>query len=369
MHSITLPSLRIGRLEAELPIIQGGMGVGISLSGLSSAVANMGAIGVIAATGIGMMEPDFVTNFHGANDRALRREIALAREKTDGIIGVNVMVALTDFNELVLGAVEEGADLIFMGAGLPLKELPLDRIRNHNAEAVPIVSSARAATLIFKHWSRTYHHIPSAVVVEGPKAGGHLGFKKEQIEDPNYNLANLLVEVIAALEPFRDEYQIPIPVIAAGGIFTGADIYKYLQLGAAGVQMATRFIATEECDASPAFKQSLIDCTEEELIIIDSPVGLPGRAVRNQFLIDVAAGVRKPFKCPWKCLKSCDFRTVPYCIALALTNAKQGYLQDGFTFSGANGYRLEKITTVPGLMEEIKSEYAAAVSEAEAVIE
>lgn len=345
-----------------MPIIQGGMGVGISLSGLASAVANMGAIGVIAATGIGMLEPDFVTNFHGANDRALRREMALAREKTKGIIGVNVMVALTDFNELVLGAVEEGADLILMGAGLPLKELPLDKLRKSDAEAVPIVSSARATRLIFQYWSHNYHHVPNAVVVEGPKAGGHLGFKKEQINDSNYCLDKLLAEVLAALAPFQDEYQKQIPVIVAGGIFTGTDIYKYLQLGAAGVQMATRFIATEECDASLEFKQSIINCKEEDLIIIDSPVGLPGRAVRNQFLTDVAAGVKKPFKCPWKCLKSCDFRTVPYCIALALTNAKQGFLKDGFTFSGANGYRLEKITTVHELIEEIKSEYAAAAT-------
>jgi nitronate monooxygenase len=367
MHNLTMPSLRIGRLEAKLPIIQGGMGVGISLSGLASAVANMGAIGVIAATGIGMLEPDFVTNFHGANDRALRREMALAREKTDGIIGVNVMVALSDFNELVLGAVEEGADLIFMGAGLPLKELPLDRIGKSNAEAVPIVSSARATRLIFQYWSHNYHHVPNAVVLEGPRAGGHLGFKKEQINDSNYNLEKLLAEVLAALEPFQDEYKKQIPVIAAGGIFTGADIHRFLQLGASGVQMATRFIATEECDASMEFKQSIINCREEDLIIIDSPVGLPGRAVRNKFLIDVAAGVRKPFKCPWKCLKSCDFHNVPYCIALALTNAKQGFLEDGFTFSGANGYRLEKITTVPELMEEIQNEYTEAVNKAEAV--
>jgi nitronate monooxygenase len=362
MHSFAMPSLRIGRLESKLPIIQGGMGVGISLSGLAAAVANEGAIGVIAATGIGMLEPDFVTNFHGANDRALRREIALAREKTKGIIGVNVMVALTDFNELVLGAVEEGADLILMGAGLPLKELPLDKLRKSDAEAVPIVSSARAARLIFQYWSHNYNHVPNAVVLEGPKAGGHLGFKKEQINDSKYDLEKLLADVLATLVPFQDEYQKEIPVIVAGGIFTGADIYKFLQLGAAGVQMATRFIATEECDASLEFKQSIINCKEEDLIIIDSPVGLPGRAVRNQFLVDVAAGVKKPFKCPWKCLKICDYRTVPYCIALALTNAKQGFLKDGFTFSGANGYRLEKITTVHELMEEIKSEYAAAVN-------
>jgi len=357
-----MPSLRIGRLESKLPIIQGGMGVGISLSGLASAVANEGGIGIIASVGIGMLEPDFMTNFHGANDRALRREISITREKTKGIIGVNVMVALSDFNELVQGAVEAGADLVLMGAGLPLKELPLNKLRKSDTEAVPIVSSGRAAKLIFQYWSHNYHHVPNAVVLEGPLAGGHLGFKKEQIEDSNYSLDKLLTEVLAALEPFQDEYKKEIPVITAGGIFTGADIYKFLNMGASGVQMATRFIATEECDASLAFKQSLINCSKEDLIIIDSPVGLPGRAVRNQFLDDVSSGIKKPFKCPWKCLKICDFHNVPYCIALALTNAKQGFLEYGFTFAGANAYRLDKITTVHELVEEIKSEYQEAVA-------
>ena len=365
MNSRKMPRLKICELEAKIPIIQGGMGVGVSLSGLASAVANEGGIGVIATAAIGMLEPDFSTNFREANKRALRKEIRKAREMTDGIIGVNLMLALSDYYELVQIAVDEGVDLVLLGAGLALKNpetLPLDRLRKISTKIVPIVSSARAAKIIFQYWARNYDHVPDAVVVEGPLAGGHLGFKKEQINDPDYRLEKILPEVISTIKTFEQQFNKSIPVVAAGGIYTGADIHKFIQLGAQGVQMATRFVATHECDASIEFKKAYVKCKEEDLVIIDSPVGLPGRAIRSEFINDISAGMKKPFKCPWKCLKTCDFRKVPYCIALALTNAKKGKLEDGFAFAGSNAFRVDKIVSVKELIGTLLVEYEKATS-------
>lgn len=363
MWSTKIPRLRIGELEARIPIVQGGMSVGISLSGLAAAVANEGGIGIIGAAAIGMLEPDFKTNYRQANKRALAKEIRKAKEMSDGAIGVNIMVALSDYDDLVLTAVDEGADLLFLGAGLPLKlpsTLSLNSLQESSIKVVPIVSSARAAKIIFQHWAKRYDYVPDAVVVEGPLAGGHLGFKKEQIENPDYALEKLVPAVVSAIEPFEQRFNKNIPVIAAGGIFSGADIAKFMHLGAQGVQMATRFVATSECDASIAFKELYIKCSKKDLVIIDSPVGLPGRAIRNSFLDDVSAGVKKPFKCPWKCLKPCDFRKSPYCISRALTHAKQGDLEDGFAFAGANAYRVDKITSVHELIESLLKEYEEA---------
>ena len=364
MNPAKIPSLKIGDIEARIPIVQGGMSVGISLSGLAAAVANEGGIGVIGAAGIGMLEPDFKTNYREANKRALSKELRRARDLSDGVIGVNIMLALSDYDDLVKVAVDEGADLLFLGAGLPLKlpkTLSLERLQQVRTKVVPIVSSARAARIIFQHWAKRYQHIPDAVVVEGPMAGGHLGFKKEEIDDPNYALEKLVPAVIEAIEPFEQQFGKEIPVIAAGGIFTGADIARFMRLGAQGVQMATRFVATYECDASPAFKEMYLKCRKDDLVIIDSPVGLPGRAIRNDFLDDVARGIKKPFECPWKCLKTCDYRTSPYCIARALTNAKKGKLSDGFAFAGANAYRVEKITSVHELIDSLLDEYEKAM--------
>ncbi len=360
-----IPELRIGDLVAKVPIVQGGMSVGISLSGLASAVAKEGGIGVIGAAGIGMLEPDFKTNFREANKRALRKEIRKAREATDGIIGVNIMVALSDFDDLIITAIEEGIDIIFMGAGLPLrppKGLTSEKIKNLRTKFVPIVSSAKAADLIIRHWLKNQDKIPDAIVVEGPKAGGHLGFKREQIDDPAYQLEVIFPQVLEVVKKHEEKLGVKIPVIAAGGIYTGRDIYKYIEMGAKGVQMGTRFVATYECDASDAFKEAYIRCKKEDIIIIQSPVGLPGRAIRNEFLEDVERGMKKPFTCPWKCLKTCNYKESPYCIALALTNAKKGYLDNGYAFIGANGYRVNKIVHVKELIEELIKEYEEAAS-------
>ena len=370
MHIEKFKALKIGNLQINLPIIQGGMGIGISLSGLACAVANEGGVGVIATAGIGHTEADWDTNPKTADIRALKKEIRKAKAGTDGIIGINIMVALSDFDDLVQCAVDEGADIIFMGAGLPIslpKTLPLDKLSELATRFVPIVSSARAAEIVFRAWQKRYSHVPDAVVVEGPMAGGHLGFKKDQIDNPEYTIEKILPEVIAVVEPYEQRCGRSIPVIAAGGIYTGADIYRFMKLGAQAVQMGTRFVATHECDASPKFKQAYIDSGRENIIIIDSPVGLPGRAIGGKFFDRLASGAKETFRCHWKCLKSCNFMKVPYCIASALTNAKKGNLNEGFAFAGANAYRVERITSVKELVETLVAEYMAEQSKEQIV--
>jgi NAD(P)H-dependent flavin oxidoreductase YrpB (nitropropane dioxygenase family) len=355
-----MPKLKIGDAVARLPIVQGGMGVGISLSGLASAVANEGGIGVIAANSIGMLDPEYYAKNKDANSIILRKEIRKARKKTSGLIGVNIMVAVDDYPDLVRVAIEEKIDIIFLGAGLPIKGIPVEDLRQAGVKVVPIVSSARAAGLIFKSWSKKYKDIPDAVVVEGPKAGGHLGFKAEQIDDPDFALEQILPDVVAAIKTFEGKYQRAIPVIAAGGVYTGADIYKVLKLGASGVQMGTRFVATPECDANIRFKESYVACREDDIEIIKSPVGLPGRAIRNRFLKDIAAGKKIGFKCAWRCLKSCDIKNARYCISLALDNARKGILDKGFAFAGSNAFRVDKIVSVNELLQELIHQYQSA---------
>jgi nitronate monooxygenase len=354
-------ALRIGDLTASLPIIQGGMGVAVSLAGLAAAVANEGGIGVIACAGIGMIEDDLFSNFLAANTRALRKEIRRARSLSAGILGVNIMVALSNFGELVKTALEEEIDIIFSGAGLPL-DLPHYLRACDRTKLVPIVSSGRAAKIIAKRWTERYNHPPDAVVVEGPLAGGHLGFKPEQIGDPAYALELLLADVLTELPPFQAKAARPIPVIVGGGIYTGADIHKFLQLGAAGVQMATRFVTTHECDASLAFKQAYIRSAQEDIVIIKSPVGMPGRAIRNQFIDDVNSGQKVPFTCPYHCIITCDCVNSPYCIALALINAQRGRMDQGFAFAGQNAYRATEIVSVKELVGTLLKEYDAAAA-------
>ena len=360
MKQTGMPKLRIGDLKIKIPIIQGGMAVGISLSGLASAVADAGGVGVIATAGIGMMEPDYNTDFKKANQRAFRKELRKARQSTEGVIGVNIMVALSDFQDMVRIAVEENADIVLLGAGLPLKDLDIlipQKSGEKKPKVIPIVSSSRAVKVIFQYWQKNYQHVPDAIVLEGPMAGGHLGFKKEQINNPEYSLEKLLPETIEVLKPFAKDFSKNIPVIVAGGIFDGRDIFRFLQMGAQGVQMATRFVATKECDASEKFKQAYLDCSEDDLVLIDSPVGLPGRAIKNQFLQEVFEGNKKPFRCYWKCLKTCDFKKAPYCIASALTHAQKGELKDGFAFAGANAYRVREVIPVSKLMTNLVKEY------------
>lgn len=358
-----LSPLVIGDKIAPLPIVQGGMGVGISLSGLASAVANIGGIGVIAAAGIGMHESDFYSNFLQANTRALTREIRKARLLTGGILGLNIMVALTNYGDLVRTAIEEEIDVIFSGAGLPMN-LPQFLDSTSKTKLVPIISSGRAAALICRRWLTKYDYLPDAFVVEGPKAGGHLGFSEAQIFDPAFSLERLVVEVVEQVRPFAEQCGRPIPIIAAGGIYTGADMRAIMELGADAVQMGTRFVATHECDASTEFKQAYLDARAEDIVIIHSPVGMPGRVLRNEYVDDVSAGIKKPYKCPYHCIHTCDYQDSPFCIAYALMSAKRGRFRSGFAFAGANAHRVNEIVSVKELVMSLVEEYEQSGAEA-----
>ncbi len=354
-----MKELKIGNLVAKIPIIQGGMGIGVSRACLAASVANEGGIGVIATPGLGLYEPDGKENFIEANNRAMRKEIKKARELTKGIIGVNIMVALSNFAELAKTAVNEEIDIIFSGAGLPLN-LPMLLFPGSKTKLVPIVSSGRAASLICKRWKEKFDYLPDAIVVEGPLAGGHLGFKLEQIDDPDYSLEKLVPEVIGAVKPFETKYKKNIPIIAAGGIYTGEDIHRFLQMGASGVQMATRFVTTYECDAAHDFKQAYIDAKKDDIVIIKSPVGMPGRAIKNKFIEAVNRGEKQPFHCPYHCIITCDVENSPYCIAIVLFYAQKGNFDHGFAFAGANAYRAKEIISVKRLISDLKEEYEAA---------
>ena len=353
--------LHIGDLTIELPIIQGGMGIGVSMSGLAAAVANEGGVGVIAVAGLGMFEPDYAKNFIEANKRALKREIQRARELTNGVLGVNIMVALTNFAELVKTSISEGIDIIIAGAGLPLN-MPEYLPKGSKTKLVPIVSSGRAAKILCSKWKEQYDHLPDAIVVEGPKAGGHLGFKRSQLDDPEFALEKLLPDVLEQVRYFEETYHTTIPVIAAGGIYTGEDIKKIMDLGASGVQMGTRFVTTEECDASLKFKQTYIDSHEEDMEIINSPVGMPGRAIRNEFIEKISRGEKRPVKCPYKCLKTCNIETTPYCIVAALINGRKGNFYNGYAFAGSNAFRATKIISVKETMDSLLREFKEAMS-------
>lgn len=355
-----MKALNIGDLTIKLPVIQGGMGIGISMSRLASAVANEGGVGVIAAVGIGMFEKNYRRDFIDANIRVLKREIQTAREKTSGVIGVNVMVALTNFSDLVKTAVAEKVDIIFSGAGLPMN-LPEYLTKGAKTKLVPIVSSGRAAGILCKKWKDLYDYLPDAFVVEGPKAGGHLGFKREQLDNPDFSLEKLVPDVVSHVKPYEEKYNKPIPVIAAGGIYSGADIKNIMDLGASGVQMGTRFVTTHECDASEAFKQTYIDSTEEDMEIIQSPVGMPGRAIKNEFIEKINRGEKRPVKCPYKCLKTCDVEKTPYCIFAALMSAMKGHFFNGYAFAGSNAYRTSKIISVKETFDALVQEFKEAV--------
>ena len=355
-------ALKIGPYTASLPVVQGGMGVGISLSGLASAVANEGGVGVIATAGIGMNEPDMHANFLEANKRALRREIQKAREKTKGLIGVNILVPLSNYADMARTAIEEKVEIIFSGAALPLN-LPSFLEGSTHTKLVPIVSSARAAKILIRKWLDKHHYRPDAIVVEGPRAGGHLGFKEEQLSDPAFALEALLEPVLREAETATTSDG-PIPVVAAGGIYTGGDMFRVMAMGASGVQMATRFVTTYECDAAEGFKQAYIDAEQEDMVIIKSPIGLPGRAIRNRFTQGVEAGERSPVKCPYHCIVTCDGQNSPYCIALALMNAAKARLTLGFAFAGANAYLAQKIESVKDVMNSLREGYAVAADKA-----
>lgn len=347
-----LSSLIIGDLVAKVPIIQGGMGVGVSLSSLAGAVAREGAIGVISAAQPGYLEEDFSSNPLTANLRSLGNHIKKAKEiSNNGIIGVNIMCASKNYEEYVKCAIDNGADLIISGAGLPT-DLP-KLVEGYNIKIAPIVSPPKSASVILKMWDRRYGRAADMVVIEGPKAGGHLGFSNESLEEyKSKDYDKEVLEIIEIVKEYENKYNKKIPVVFAGGVFDRKDIDHYISLGCSGVQMATRFVATEECDADINFKMAYINSKKEDIVIVKSPVGLPGRAISNKFMKDRKLINEKITKC-YKCLKKCNMADIPYCITGALVRAVKGDIDNSLVFCGENAYRLNKIITVKELIKEL----------------
>lgn len=350
-----MKKLVIGDLVANVPIIQGGMGIGISRSSLASAVSSAGGIGVISGVNIGYDEEDFENNTLEANLRALKKHIKIAKEKSNnGIIGVNLMVAMSHYEEHVKSAVESNCDIIISGAGLPLK-LP-SLVKNTKTKIAPIVSSSKAASLILKMWDKKDNITADLIIVEGPKAGGHLGFSNEELDNiDSVNYDEEFINILNIVKKYEEKYNKKIPVIAAGGITSGLDVKKYLNLGASGVQVGTKFVATYECDAHENFKNTYISAKKDDIKIVKSPVGLPGRAIKNKFIENILLSNPKITKC-YNCLIPCNPKDTPYCISKALINAVKGNIDDALLFCGADAYKIDKLKTVNEIINELVSE-------------
>ncbi len=324
----------------------------VSKASLAAAVANEGCAGIIASVGLGGYEYSAIANVVETNHTALREEIQKARQMSKGVIGVNAMVVLSDYESLISACVQEKVDMIISGAGLPM-HLPA-YTAGTDIKLIPVVSSARALKIIHRKWTKDFNRGPDAVVVEGIKAGGHLGYSFEQIEKNTPTLDETLAEVLQ----FTRQLPTPIPVIAAGGIFSGQEMAHYLDAGAAGVQMATRFVCTEECDVDIRFKQAYLDAAgPEDIKLIKSPVGLPGRVINNAFVERINNGQTVPFRCRYQCLRTCNPSVAPYCIAEVLARAADGKMEESFAFAGSNAWRCDEIISVKLLIQKIMQEY------------
>jgi nitronate monooxygenase len=355
-----LPPLKIRNFTLKYPIIQGGMGVGVSWDNLAGAVARTGCGGTVSSAGTGYWRTDAVrlingrplkpVNFHSSeNYKAIIRS-AQAKTEGNGAVGVNILCALTDYERQVRDSVEAGANYIISGAGLPLR-LP-EYVGSADVALIPIVSSPRVVDLICKRWKRS-GRLPDAIVLEGPKSGGHQGYTYEQCFQPEYQLETMTPHVLKACKAWGN-----IPLIVAGGIWNKKDIEVYLDMGVSGVQMATRFIGTHECDASAVFKRVLLNAKKGDIRLIKSPVGYPARGVVTTPLVQrVLAGVRPKIPCISNCVTPCDHgkesNKVGYCIADALGDSQSGFLDTGLFFSGSNGYRLTQLQTVQDLIEKL----------------
>ncbi|MEF9941210.1 MAG: nitronate monooxygenase family protein [Lachnospiraceae bacterium] len=345
--------LKIGDLTASIPLVQGGMGVGISLGGLAGAVAKEGAVGIISAAQIGFREPDFDQDALACNLLAMEKEYNKARSiAPHGIIGFNIMVAMQHYKEYVEQAVKLGVDLIISGAGLPT-ELP-DYVDGSDVKILPIVSTAKSASVILRYWYKKYKRTADAVVIEGPEAGGHLGFKREQLEQytkPVYEQE--IQEIIKVIHSYEETCGCHIPVILAGGIHTRGQVEQALMSGADAVQVASAFITTEECDAAVGYKACYLNVKKEDIVIVKSPVGMPGRAIRNSFIKKIDAGEKIPLDKCHQCLRTCDKAKIPYCITDALIHAAKGEVDDGLLFCGANAYEETRMKTVKEIIESL----------------
>lgn len=347
-------TLVIGDLEAKIPVIQGGMGVGVSLSRLAGNVAANGGIGIISTAQIGWREPDFEENPFEANFRAIQKELKKAKEIAQGgIVGVNIMVATRRYEDYVRTAAAAGADVIISGAGLPV-DLP-GYVQGYDTKIAPIVSSLKSFSVICRLWERKYKRYPDFVVIEGPKAGGHLGFSAEELETITPEEYDKVIQsIIEKNKEYEKKAGRKIPIIAAGGIFDRNDMEHALSLGADGVQIGTRFVTTRECDAAPAYKEAYLNAKKEDIGIVKSPVGMPGRAILNSFIERTKTEKCRIRHC-YQCIVTCKPSEIPYCITQALVNAAEGNIEEALLFCGENAYKCNKIETVKDIMEEFKN--------------
>lgn len=354
--------LQIGKYTIPKPIVQGGMGVGISWDRLAGTVSLEGGLGVISAVGTGYYEDKIHADKLVAN-RPLDAENFYSKKGLVAIVenarkicgeaplAVNILYAINDYGRVVIDACEAGVDIIITGAGLPTN-MPEFTADYPDVALVPIVSSPKALSIICKRWEKRYNRLPDAVILEGPLSGGHQGFTYEQCAMDEYQLENLVRPVVEEAANWGN-----IPVIAAGGIWDKNDIDAMIALGAAGVQMGTRFIGTHECDAHDNFKQVLLNAKEEDITLMKSPVGYPARGVRTNLrdLIDTRTG--PSIKCISNCVAPCnrgvEAKEVGFCIADRLSDAYAGDLELGLYFSGSNGYRIDKIISVKELMDKL----------------
>ena len=348
-----MKNIKIGDKLTRIPLIQGGMGVGISLGRLAGAVAKEGGVGIISTAQIGYREPDFDDNPAEANLRAIRSEMEKARAiSPDGIVGFNVMTALREHAEHIRAAVKAGADIIISGAGLPT-ELPA-LTEGSRTKVAPIVSTDKSAQVILKYWDRKYKRTADLVVIEGPLAGGHLGFKKEDLSEYTPDVySEEIRRIIRTVKSYGEKYGVDIPVVVAGGIYDGDDVKRVMALGADGVQVATRFVTTEECDADIRYKEAYIRASEEDIAIVKSPVGMPGRAILNPFMKRVMAGGKIPHSPCHGCLAKCKPAEIPYCITDGLINAVKGKVENALLFCGAKAWKAQKIDTVREAVQEL----------------
>ena len=352
--------LTLGKKTLSVPILQGGMGVGVSLGGLAGAVAACGGMGCISTADAGYREPDFARDPASANHRALTAEIRKAKQIANGagMVAINAMVATQDYAAAIRTAVEAGVDAVVSGAGLPL-ELP-GLVNTMEVAIAPIVSSGRAAKLILRRWAKEFGRTADFVVIEGCKAGGHLGFAEQDLFSGTcQTLDEILPEVLAEVKPYEAQFGHSIPVFVAGGVYTGADLAHFTRLGAAGVQLATRFITTYECDASQGYKDVLLNAGSEDVRIIHSPVGMPGRAVRTPLIRRLEAGERLVPQWCAQCMQGCRPSEIPFCITHALIQAVKGNREEGLFFSGASVGLLDRMCSVRELMEELTREWRA----------
>ncbi|MCD6459083.1 nitronate monooxygenase [bacterium] len=350
-----LKPIFFGDIKIEVPIIQGAMGVKISTAPLVASVANCGGAGTISSVGLAYGTTKENINYIKVSTDSLKKEIKKTRELTNGVFGVNMLYALSHFDELVKTAAAEKVDFIVAGAGLPLK-LP-ELVENTSVKIIPIVSSSRATNIILKTWKRRYNRYPDAIIVEGPFAGGHIGFSEEELKHAyEGQLEDIVVDVLKIVKSYEKDYKISIPVIAAGGIFNGKDIAKFLSLGVQGVQMATRFVTTNECTVNNKFKKLYIKASIDDVHIIKSPVGMPGRVIKTDFIDKIESEYKDNFICNYKCLKTCNPKTSPYCIAKALCNALDGDFENAVVFAGRNVYKIKEIIPVNVLMDSLVTE-------------